>query len=314
MVVQRVRRIRRQAALLSAATTSALEGVVRARGGSSNAAGRATMFFISEGFTLDNQESDVMRKLDRVVDAAARAGTVVYTLYARGLTVGMLDASSSATADIGSQNGFRANNPSAELSATQEVLRGIAADTGGRALLNTNGLEKAVAKTLAETSNYYLLAWRPEGLTAAGAAPKFRKIELSVKGRSDLTVRVRRGFLNTPAAAATTAPAATTTATTTTANAALNAALNSPNARRQLSLDAYPVFTNEAQAGSVITASVQLAYDKLDFGTSGAKPQANVELACVLYNDAGKPVFNNGRSLALTSISYFFIDRGTCDF
>jgi hypothetical protein len=72
------------------------------------------------------------------------------------------------------------------LSASQEVLRAIAADTGGRALLNTNALEAAVTKTLAETTNYYVLAWRPEGaLAATDGAPKFRKLTIAVKGRSD---------------------------------------------------------------------------------------------------------------------------------
>ncbi|MGI9105756.1 MAG: VWA domain-containing protein [Pyrinomonadaceae bacterium] len=300
-VQQRARRIRRQAALLNGGTITALESVVRVR---SPLGGRQTLFYISEGFIRDNSESDLTAKMQRVADAAARTGTVIYTLFARGLAVGMLDASSGARADIMSESGgLDAYNPAAELSASQEVLRDLAADTGGRAIINTNALESAVAKTLDETANYYLLAWRPEGLDVTGGAPKFRKLEISIKGRPDLTVRVRRGFNNaaperaTQVATATpkTAPAAAPSST----NAALNGALNSLNPRRELPVDAYAVFTSDAQAGSVINASVQLANDRLKFAPVGGKQQAQVEVGYVLFDDKGKVVHSSGRTLAV---------------
>jgi VWFA-related protein len=241
VVQNRASRIRRQAALLSRATVAALEGVVSTR---SPLPGRQTLFFISEGFPLDTQEADINYKLQRMTDAAARTGTVAYTLDARGLSVGMIDASSDVQPDF--TGGY---NSMAELSSSQEVLRAIAADTGGRALLNTNALEAAVSKTLSETANYYVLAWRPEERDAAGGAPKFRKIKITVKDRPELTVRVRRGFLNAPAVPAPATAARNTTTATNPVKSALNAALNAPVIRRELQVDAYPIFTNEAQGG-----------------------------------------------------------------
>jgi VWFA-related protein len=300
-VRNRARRVRRQSAQLSGAAIASLESVVRAR---SPYGGRQMLFFLSEGFTLDTQEADINRKMQRVTDIAARTGTVIYTLFTRGLAVGMLDASSSAgadLADINSATAFRGYSPSMELSATQEVLRGLAADTGGRSIINTNALDAAIANTLGETANYYLLAWRPEGVEVKGGAPRYRKIEISVKGRPDLTVRVRRNFL--PAsfagdarAAATPAPAAAPAST----NNVLNSALNTLNTRRGLPVDAYAVFTNDAQGGSVINASVQLANDQLKFSpAAGGKPQAKVEVACAVLDERGKAVYSNGRTLTL---------------
>lgn len=311
-VQQRARRIRRQAALLNGGTMTALESVVRVR---SPLAGRQTLFYISEGFNRDNSESDLNARMQRVTDVAARTGTVIYTLQARGLAVGMHDASSSTRADIMSEaGGYSGYSPTTELNANQDILRDLAADTGGRALINTNALETAVTKTLAETANYYLLAWRPEGLDVTGGAPKFRKIEISVKGRPDLTVRVRRGFNNTAperassgtaATPATTSPATTLPATTSPAasssatNTALNRVLNSLNPRRELPVDAYTVFTNVAQAGSVINASVQVSNDRLKFTPAGGKQQAQVEVAYVLLDDKGKAVRSDGRTLTV---------------
>lgn len=317
MVKNRARHIRRQAALLSAASISTLESVVRARG--SAAAGRQTLFYISNGFMFDNEEGDSGRKLQRVLDAAARSGTVVYTLDARGLSVGMVDASSAGVPDLARESGsptanaYSGYNATAEVSATQEFLRGLAEDTGGRALLNTNALEAAVSKTLNETANYYLLAWRPEGIeTGTIGAPKFHKIEINIKGRPDLKVRVRRGFLDARAprvAAATPPPASTNTTTTaaapTTTNVALNSALNAPSAHRELPVEAYPVFTNDAQAGSVINLSVQLTNDRLKFApaaaatASGGKTQAQVDVVCAVLDDKGKGIYSNGRTLTL---------------
>ncbi|HZG54507.1 MAG TPA: VWA domain-containing protein, partial [Pyrinomonadaceae bacterium] len=306
IVRNRARRIRRQAAQLSGATVASLENVVRAPAPSG---GRQTLFFISEGFTLDTQEADINRKMQRVTDAAARTGTVIYTLYARGLAVGMLDASSGARADLAdlsSGTAFRGYSPTAELSATQDVLRGLAADTGGRALINTNALDAAVARTLDETANYYLLAWRPEGVEVKDGAPRWRKIEIAVKGRPDLSVRVRRSFLGaSPAGAGTraAATAATAAAAPASTNAALNRTLNSLNARRDLPVDAYAVFTNDAEAGPVINASVQVANDHLKFAPAAAagagQPRAQVEVACVVLDDRGKAVYSNGRTLTL---------------
>ncbi|HYO99583.1 MAG TPA: VWA domain-containing protein, partial [Pyrinomonadaceae bacterium] len=119
VVRNRARNLRRQSAQLSGATIASLESVVRAR---NPFGGRQTLFYISEGFTLDTQEADINRKMQRVADAAARTGTVIYSLYSRGLAVGMIDASSSAgadLADISSGTAFRGYNPSTELSATQ---------------------------------------------------------------------------------------------------------------------------------------------------------------------------------------------------
>jgi len=291
----RASRIRRQAAQLSNAAVTALESVVRLR---SPLPGRQTLFYISEGFPFDSQEADINYKLQRIADAAARSGTVVYTLDARGLSVGMesVDASSGVTADPS----FYGYNPLGELSASQEVLRAIAADTGGRALLNTNALEAAVTKTLAETTNYYVLAWRPEGaLAATDGAPKFRKISIAVKGRPELTVRVRRGFLNAPAERES-APAARTTAATTPVKAALNAALNATVARRDLQVAAYPAFANDEETGSVLLVPVQVASDRLQFAPAGDRRQATVEMACIALDDKGKIVFSEGKTLTVT--------------
>ena len=160
--------------------------------------GRKLVYFISDGFVCDAGQGDTLDRLRRVSDAAVRAGVVVYTLDARGLSAaltGVPDASSGPSID---PTGRLSANLGNETTAMQEPLRIIAGETGGRALLNTNALANALTRALQETSVYYLLAWRPAQEEARGS--RFRRIEVSVRQRSDLTVLVQRGFFTTPPA------------------------------------------------------------------------------------------------------------------
>src|SRR6185369_189507 len=85
---------------------------------------------------------------------------------------------------------------SGERTFMQEPLHALAADTGGRALLNSNDLEGGIARALDETSRYYLLAWRPEN--EAQRASNFSKIKVQIAGRPELKVQLRRGYLGAP--------------------------------------------------------------------------------------------------------------------
>jgi len=119
---------------------------------------------------------------------------VIYSIDARGLSTDpMFDASSGGGFD---PSGIMQSRLSGERNFMQEPLHALAADTGGRALLNSNDLAGGIARALDETSRYYLLAWRPEN--DAQRASNFSKIKVTIAGRSDLKAHVRRGYLGAP--------------------------------------------------------------------------------------------------------------------
>ncbi len=156
--------------------------------------GRKLMFFISEGFAPNYAGSDITDVLHRATDGAASAGVVIYSLDAKGLaTDPFLDATSGGGFD---PQGVLRSNTSSELSNSQEPLFTLAADTGGRAFVNSNSLDDGVNKALKETSSYYLLAWRPD--TDESRRKKSPKIKMSITGRPELKVQVRRGYLGAP--------------------------------------------------------------------------------------------------------------------
>lgn len=169
-------------------TLRSLDSMVRAV---SPMPGRKLAFFLSDGFLLSRNDSDVADALRDITDAAVRAGVVLYTLDTRGLANdAWLDASGNTPPD---GTGTIARVEVGAMTASQEALHVLAEQTGGRAILNTNAQAAAVGRTVNETAAYYLLAWRPPaGEQQAG---KFRHLDVTVKGRPELTVLVQRGFL-----------------------------------------------------------------------------------------------------------------------
>jgi VWFA-related protein len=153
--------------------------------------GRKFIFYISDGFVLQPQRSDVISRIGELTTSAARAGIVVYTLDARGLVVGLPEAKGKQAPDW---SGALLHSGSNEAAAPMDVLNALAADTGGRFMKNTNALDTALITTISEISRYYLLGWSidPEKLLPG----KMSTIKASIKGRSGLSVRVRQGSLD----------------------------------------------------------------------------------------------------------------------
>src|SRR5438477_4401401 len=80
-------------------------------------------------------------KLDQIIDAAQRAGVVVYTIDARGLVTLELDATNSVPFD---PNGGLEIASAGAIAASQDAMNALAEDTGGRALRNTNYFDRWV--------------------------------------------------------------------------------------------------------------------------------------------------------------------------
>ena len=280
-VKSRARLILLQAASVIINTYDALESLMRS---SAQMSGRKLVFFISDGFLLDTgpRNADPRGKLSQITDAALRAGVVIYTIDARGLFTGQLDATNSVPFD--KQNRLESTSLR-EGAASQDALNALAGDTGGRALRNQNYFDKWVNKILDETSNYYLLAWRPsnEGQTASN----FKNIAARVIDHPEFTVRLPRGFIRTNAVpgpkpvVAAQVPAQS--------HQELQRALTALYSRHEIPLSLSAVFLDTPDHGPVLTASVRVANDALSYDGTEGKQIAIVDVVGVVVNDKGKP-------------------------
>jgi VWFA-related protein len=282
VVRERAQVLLQQSAAVTINTLSTLESLMRS---SSQLPGRKLVFFISDGFYLNDRNTGYGDKLKQITDAATRAGVVIYTIDARGL-VSMTDAASNRA----DPQGRLSRSNIGELSASQDPLTALAGDTGGRALLNAGALTPAVTNALKETSNYYLLAWRPAAEDQRNA--NFKRIEVSVTGRPDVTVRLPRGFMTGQAVAAAKSAEAKTSpadakAPAKGAEADIRAALAASAPKKGLPTQLSVSFVDVPSTGPVLTSSVQMATDVLGYGADGKQPAA-IDLAGIVLNDQGK--------------------------
>lgn len=259
-----------QAAQITQNTYNSLESAMRSL---SRAPGRKLAFFVSDGFLLDAgpRAANVRDKLDHVIDAAQRAGVVVYTIHAAGLVNSdFLDPGNKRPLDVQGRLDIASTG---ELAANQDALSAIASDTGGRALRGMNFFDKWVSTVLDETSNYYVVAWRPENEDEK--LPKFRNVKITVVGQPELTVRAPKGYV---------------TATPPTA-VVKNDKPRTPDTELRDALgDFYPTtglptllsltYLNTPANGLVVTSAIEIS----GTGAQGA----TIKLAGVVLNDKGK--------------------------
>src|SRR6185369_4441915 len=244
----------------------------------SRAPGRKLAFFLSDGFLMDAgpRAANVRDKLDHVIDAAQRAGVVVYTIHAAGLVNDtFLDPGNKRPMDA---NGRLDIASVGELEANQDALNGIASATGGRALRSMNFFDKWVSAVLDETSNYYVVAWRPEN--DQEKLPKFKNVKISLVGQPELTVRAPKGYVAGPQ------PAVTPTAKDSkrkTSEAELRDALSDFYPAAGLPTLLSLTYLNTPANGLVVTSSVEIS----GYASDGKEP-ASIKLAGVVLNDKGK--------------------------
>ena len=280
IVQERAGFMMRQSESVTTATLGTLENLMRS---ATELPGRKLLFLISDGFFLNDRSTGLGDKLKRITDAAVRSGVVVYSLDARGMTT-TTDASSNRSDPTGRLS--RSNV--GELQASQDGLNALAVDTGGKAFFNTGRLTEAVDAALDETSNYYLLAWRPASDDQKVAG--FKRLEISVAGRPDLTVRVPRGFItgDPKATDKATTPEPTTTPTAAkTGEQAILTALAKPLSNSALPTSLSVGFIDVPNSGPVLTIDTQMATDVLGYGSDGKQPAA-INIGGVVLNDLGK--------------------------
>ena len=285
-VQNRARQIVLQAGTVTYNTYYSLETLLRS---AERMPGSKLAFFFSDGFLADTGPRGPIagNQLGRITDQARRAGVVIYTIDTRGLISGALDATGNVPMD---PEGRLESANAREIAASQDALNALAVDTGGRALRNQNTFDQFVNEAVAETSRYYLIAWRPEA--SEEKTENFKKIQITVLGRPELTVRAARGYVNNRATPVTknTPPAEEkSTKPEPKAEAELRGALNDSHPTQALPLQLALIYLDTPANGPVLTTSVQAPTAYLSYGNEAREP-AELSVAGVVLNDQGKRV------------------------
>jgi VWFA-related protein len=297
-VRDRAHTILQQAAAISTNSLSGLETLIRS---SSNLPGRKLVFFISDGFFLDDHNSNDRDRLRHITSLAARSGVVIYSIDARGLVASLTDASSDVAPD---PSGRLQRIAGGELVESQDAMNALASDTGGRTIFNTNALDAGVTQALQETSTYYLLAWRPE--RTEQKSEKFRHLEINVIGRPELTVRVRKGFFELERAPVTADRQSkkpdqkTDEAPEKTAGTQLRAAITAPFPESGLPVSLSLTWTDAPEKRQTLNIALQVKGKAISFEGENGKQKAVVDVVGSIYNQEGKAGASFGERLTVT--------------
>jgi VWFA-related protein len=283
LVRARAMQIQAQSARLNQNTLGGLESLIKS---SRNLPGRKIVFFLSGGFFVDNRRGDAIDNMRKITNAAAKSGVVIYSMDTRGLVASLQDASTERPFD---PYGRLSLSDHQELTASQDGLNALAADTGGKATFNTNDLRKGLPPALRETSTYYLLAWKPDADSQKQG--RFRNLEVKLVGRSDLTVRVRKGFfdLDPPAPVTAKTPPAQPKPAAAQLRESITAAYPTRDLPILLSADYYDL----ANKGPTISTAIQVPGEFLVFyERPDGKIQAAVDITGVYFDEKGVPKGN----------------------
>lgn len=279
MVQARANQILRQAAHVTRNSLIGLESLVRS---ATRLPGRKLLFFLSNGFFINDRNADVRERLQRISSAAARSGVVIYSMDTRGLVATLTDASSDAPFD----GSFRLRgSDGSEISAGQDGLHTLAHDTGGRTIFNTNDLTPGLKQALAETSTYYLLAWKPDSENVSTS--KFRRIEVKLVNKPGLTARVRRGFFDLEPAPETNSDKGRKPVEKT-SEPKLAEVLGAPVPERGIPIYLNLIYLDMPQKGGLLSAAIQVDTEFLTLNVVDGKSKSVIDLIGGIYDDQGR--------------------------
>jgi len=282
----RARTVLARAASINRATYSTLEQAIRS---SAQLPGRKAVFFISDGFLLDPTNSNAPERMRQITDAAARTNAVIYSFDAKGLTAGFPEGTTGGTLI-----GYRVQ--SGERFEAQDGLSSLADETGGRFVKNTNDLQAGLKKSIDEAYQHYLLAWQP--VSENEGSQKFRKIEVRIKGRPELKVRVHGGYFDKKATASSEETSATKNSATknkdgkniplSVPDRELDAAVGALTPRRMLPTSLTVNYLNVTEKEMVVAVALQIKPDAVEFTPEkGEKATASIDLLGVIHDSKG---------------------------
>ena len=264
-------------------TLRLLEGLMRT---AAQIPGRKLVFVISDGFYLTDVKTGAIDRIKKVTDAAGRAGVVIYTLDARGIINEGVDVTNNRPI---SPDGKLTFATIGEISASQDGLNALAKDTGGQAFRNTNQpMATWVEKVIDETSNYYLLAWKPD--TEEQKRGKFKNIEISIVGRPDLTVRVRSSYFKSAALPLLTTKKKADKDPAKAREGDMRLVINAPVSQRDIATDVDLRFVQMPGFGTRVIATISIDESMLSFDHVDGKLAADVDIGGICYDDKGKPL------------------------
>ena len=120
---------------------------------------KKSLIYFASGLRLNGIDNQA--QLRATVNSAVRAGVSFWPIDARGLTAQapLGDATKGSPGGLGMYNGASAVAVQDNFQRSQDSLWSLAADTGGKALLDNNDLAAGIRQAQQAQASYYLIGY-----------------------------------------------------------------------------------------------------------------------------------------------------------
>lgn len=257
--------------------------------------GRKVAVLVSEGIRASATQTT--QDLKETTAMAGRANVVFYTIDPRGLEPLMLSVTDEidTDADFSTAVTDALESKRSDFYESQDSLREIALDTGGKFFGNNNDIVHGLDQMLDENAAYYMVGFYPEAGKWDG---KFHKVKVVVREHPELTVSFRKGYL----AKSPTPESAVTDPKT----AEVIEAISSPLVRRDIDLRLTPLYIDNAQRDPAATLLLHIDASKLTFVQADGRYRDHLEEIGFVLDAKGNTIdrFSNVLDLNLLPQSY----------
>jgi len=150
-----------------------------------------SLVYFASGLRLNGLDNQA--QLRATVNAAIRANVSFFPVDARGLvaTAPLGDANRQSPGGLGMFTGSTAMALVSNFQRSQDTLYALAADTGGKAMLDNNDLGAGIRQAQQAITSYYILGYYPTNTNLDG---KFRRIKITLKETPNAKLEYRQGY------------------------------------------------------------------------------------------------------------------------
>jgi VWFA-related protein len=152
---------------------------------------KKALIYFASGLRLNGVDNQA--QLHATINDAIRSGVALWPIDARGLVAQapLGDASRGSPGGIAMYNGASALAFTSNFQRSQDTLWALAADTGGKALLDYNDLSRGMVQAQQAFSSYYILGYYTSNAKLDG---KFRRIKISLNANLSASLDYRQGY------------------------------------------------------------------------------------------------------------------------
>jgi len=152
---------------------------------------KKSLIYFASGLRLNGTNNQA--QLNATTNAAVRSGVQIWPVDARGLIAQppMGNATTSSPGGQGAYTGATINAGNRALQQSHDTMWTLAADTGGKALLDNNDLSQGIVQAQRSTSSYYILGYYTTNTTPDG---KLRRVKITLANGTDAVLEYRQSY------------------------------------------------------------------------------------------------------------------------